>query len=473
MTDTTNAKVVSLFGLFFGTVFCGIFPIKVEQLLAAWHSYGDHESAARRSRWGDTLLSWLLCFGGGVLFATCFIHMIPEVREGFSAAKWDEDEFPWTELVISCGFFMIYFVEEIIHWALCLHAGHAHHAAETRTIRSCAANPYEPNRRSAAGPGGLSHPQADPVVPKFSLERSVEFTRNDVSNSSQASGASALKSKRRSVRGADDPVSSRSMATSGETWNIEEDGSVGASYLSRSLDSQESAKRKEATRLRIITEGHPKSYGAISVGLPNAGCQAAMITVANDVAQVPIVAVVDRDHGQQRSWSLVHEQAISPIRSVFIILALSFHSLFEGLAIGLQNTPTDVWYLFAAVSFHKFVITFCVGLELVVGGVRKMMVFLYIFVFALVSPIGVAIGIGLSETTGSTQVETLTTTFLSGIAAGTLLYVTFFEVLQREREREGNGVFRVVFVIAGYVCMIALEMIHGHGHSHDADPTVV
>jgi zinc transporter 1/2/3 len=87
MLDVTEAKVVSLLGLLFGTIFFGVFPIKVEQVLLSWHSVEDRESAVRRSRWGDTLLSWLLCFGGGVLFATCFIHMIPEVREGFEAAQ--------------------------------------------------------------------------------------------------------------------------------------------------------------------------------------------------------------------------------------------------------------------------------------------------------------------------------------------------------------------------------------------------
>ena len=30
--------------------------------------------------WKRTFTSVLLCFGGGVLFATSFIHMLPEVR---------------------------------------------------------------------------------------------------------------------------------------------------------------------------------------------------------------------------------------------------------------------------------------------------------------------------------------------------------------------------------------------------------
>ena len=34
-------------------------------------------------QWKKTLTSVLLCFGGGVLFATAFIHMLPEVSTSF------------------------------------------------------------------------------------------------------------------------------------------------------------------------------------------------------------------------------------------------------------------------------------------------------------------------------------------------------------------------------------------------------
>lgn len=33
----------------------------------------------------QTSMSFLMNFGGGVLFATCFVHMLPEVRESFEA----------------------------------------------------------------------------------------------------------------------------------------------------------------------------------------------------------------------------------------------------------------------------------------------------------------------------------------------------------------------------------------------------
>ena len=45
-----------------------------------------------------------------------------------------------------------------------------------------------------------------------------------------------------------------------------------------------------------------------------------------------------------------------------LVAALSFHSIFEGMAIGLQSTLNDVWFLFTAVIVHELAIMFCIGM---------------------------------------------------------------------------------------------------------------
>lgn len=49
-------------------------------------------------------------FSGGVLFATAFLHVIPEVRLGFDRYH---IELPITELVVCLGFLAVYLVEEV------------------------------------------------------------------------------------------------------------------------------------------------------------------------------------------------------------------------------------------------------------------------------------------------------------------------------------------------------------------------
>ena len=51
------------------------------------------------------------------------------------------------------------------------------------------------------------------------------------------------------------------------------------------------------------------------------------------------------------------------LRGFFIMLAISLHAVFEGMAMGLGTKASFVWYLCFAVAVHKFIIAFCIGLQ--------------------------------------------------------------------------------------------------------------
>jgi zinc transporter 1/2/3 len=56
------------------------------------------------------------------------------------------------------------------------------------------------------------------------------------------------------------------------------------------------------------------------------------------------------------------------LRGFLIVLALSLHEMFEGVALGLFSEQSSVWFLFLAISFHKYVISFCLGMQFVSSG---------------------------------------------------------------------------------------------------------
>ena len=69
-----------------------------------------------------TILSILLCFGGGVILTSCLTHMLPDVNE-VAAAAMDNGSFPATELpvgeiLVIAGFLMIYLLEEVTHFVI-------------------------------------------------------------------------------------------------------------------------------------------------------------------------------------------------------------------------------------------------------------------------------------------------------------------------------------------------------------------
>lgn len=156
-----------------------------------------------------------------------------------------------------------------------------------------------------------------------------------------------------------------------------------------------------------------------------------------------------------------NDLVVSSIRGLLIVLALSVHELFEGLAVGLEQTPANVWYLFASVAAHKVVIAFCIGIELIVHQTQRWLVVLYVFIYAIVSPLGIGVGIWLSNFDDSDGFV-VASVILQGLASGTLLYVIFFEILSKHKD----GIVQYLAVVAGFGLMFAVKFI-GEFETHN------
>jgi len=107
------------------------------------------------------------------------------------------------------------------------------------------------------------------------------------------------------------------------------------------------------------------------------------------------------------------------LRGFLVVLAISLHAVFEGIAMGLTDNPKSVWLLFIAISAHKYVISFCISMQFVTSGLPPLLSIIYFSTFALISPVGAGIGILISETVKS-EAETQT-------VAVTVLQVTMMK----------------------------------------------
>merc|ERR1712038_351911 len=76
MDDTIATKVIVLVLLGLIKLGSGLLPLLLDKVLKA-----------KRVKWLEKFMSSILCIGGGVLLATVFIHMIPEVRENLETAR--------------------------------------------------------------------------------------------------------------------------------------------------------------------------------------------------------------------------------------------------------------------------------------------------------------------------------------------------------------------------------------------------
>ncbi|XP_061102685.1 zinc transporter ZIP1 [Conger conger] len=153
----------------------------------------------------------------------------------------------------------------------------------------------------------------------------------------------------------------------------------------------------------------------------------------------------------------VDKQAHSSFRSFMLFLSLSLHSVFEGLAIGLQSKESQVLQICIAILVHKSIIVFSLSVKLLQSAVKPFWVLAYVGVFAMMSPLGIGIGISVME--AKLESGTLIQAVLEGLAAGTFIYITFLEILPHELNSPEKPLLKVLFILLGFSIMAALAFI--------------
>lgn len=317
------AKIVAMCVLFLASFTLGTLPIK----LSKWFQWENNPK-------NNKIVICLLCFGGGVLLCTTFLHLLPEVAEGIEHLQEENKiadvKMHLAEFMMCAGFFIMYFVEECVHWYL-------HRRTKNNDLNA--------------------------------IRRSLSIRRGDTPESNGTT-----------------------VSTTDLIENMEADTKT--------------------------VNGH------------------------------------SHDHGHGHSHLVLEDTVVRSLRGLLIVLALSVHELFEGLAVGLESSPQHVWYMFGAVSAHKLVIAFCIGVELVTAKTNVILSVIYVFTFAIVSPMGIGIGIGISG--NESEATEIASTFLQGLATGTLLYVVFFEILQKDRK---GGLKQYLSVLVGFLVMLGLTFL--------------
>ncbi|KAM3838029.1 zinc transporter ZIP1 [Diretmus argenteus] len=164
-------------------------------------------------------------------------------------------------------------------------------------------------------------------------------------------------------------------------------------------------------------------------------------------------------HDLEGSGHHVHVdfQAHSSFRSFMLFLSLSLHSVFEGLAIGLQRTDSKVLEICIAILVHKSIIVFSLSVKLVQSAVRPIWVAAYIGVFAMMSPLGIGVGIIVME--AQLTAGALIQAILEGLASGTFVYITFMEILPHELNSPERQLLKVLFILLGFSVMAGLTFV--------------
>lgn len=118
--------------------------------------------------------------------------------------------------------------------------------------------------------------------------------------------------------------------------------------------------------------------------------------------------------------------------TLLLILALCFHSVFEGIAIGVAENANDAWRALWTVSLHKIFAAVAMGIALLrlIPNRPLLQTVLYSFAFGISSPIGVAIGIIIDATTQGPVADWMYAIAM-GIACGVFIYVAINHLMAK------------------------------------------
>jgi zinc transporter 1/2/3 len=129
----------------------------------------------------------------------------------------------------------------------------------------------------------------------------------------------------------------------------------------------------------------------------------------------------------------LNEQLISikksgnPSKAYLLALSLTFHTVLEGIALGILSSLTTVVNVFLGIIFHKFAAGLALGIYCHREELTKCQAMPVVISFSIAAPIGVGIGMGIQSMSGDIVIGC----FLA-LAAGTFIYISTTEIVSEE-----------------------------------------
>lgn len=139
------------------------------------------------------------------------------------------------------------------------------------------------------------------------------------------------------------------------------------------------------------------------------------------------------------------------ITPFILMIALSVHALFEGIAVGIEPSATKVYSLIAGIVIHKSAASISLGISLSKSFPDNNRIpWIMSIGFAVASPLGIIFGILLSSASPMVNV------IFSSIAGGTFVYIACSEVIVEEFALPGNSFVKFFAMILGALVITSL-----------------
>ena len=136
------------------------------------------------------------------------------------------------------------------------------------------------------------------------------------------------------------------------------------------------------------------------------------------------------------------------------MIALSVHSIFEGIALGLMNKLGPFMNLMISILVHKFAESMSISIAMQKGGFEFRKILGMIILFSCATPLGTLMGILLNDAPPMVNIV------FTSLAGGTFIYVSCSELIVEEFSLPGNRWWKLLAFMLGAIfigCLLLLE----------------
>jgi zinc transporter ZupT len=169
-----------------------------------------------------------------------------------------------------------------------------------------------------------------------------------------------------------------------------------------------------AVRKRVVSNGLEIID---STGYGSANVSGISVVEGVELASPMLGAVTDKERPTKGSLAT----------SIVLTTIFSFHSFFEGLALGIDNNAGSMVETAVGILAHKGLAGFALGVSILHGGMMpKSHYFAVMAVFCCMSPLGIVVGILVSSWTSPFWLACC-----FSIASGTFLFIGFMEIVMK------------------------------------------
>jgi len=220
-------------------------------------------------------------------------------------------------------------------------------------------------------------------------------------------------------------------------------------------DSDVELVREKDSMLRSETSAEPRKDRRVRMKKRRSGKAEKQEAANGSAADAEVTSTTPLSHGH--SVLPVGHDELS-IRSIVLLLVLSLHSLFEGAAVGLQNTVMQLIGLSVGVTVHGCLVAFALGMALASHhSSSRSTVIRFGVIYSVMVPGGIGIGMAVGTVRGF--VGRLVSGLLQALTAGTFIYVIFVEIFPNEIDRNRSRLLKVLIMFVGFVIISCLRFV--------------